>query len=181
MKETTVKSPAKFALQFGALFGIIMILEFVILYVADIDPISMPMVGTIINVVNFLVLPVLFISLACTSYKKMNGGFISFGQCLKIGVTLCLIAGVIYSVFASIWAVVFPEYTATVLRKTRAVMVDTSPELTEDQIDMALSMTEKFMNPALMIPVTILTYCVIGLLFSLIIGAIVKKDPATSF
>jgi hypothetical protein len=46
---------------------------------------------------------------------------------------------------------------------------------------MAMSMTKKFMSPALMVPVTIAMYSFIGLIYSLIIGAFVKNDNPQSF
>jgi uncharacterized protein YacL len=46
---------------------------------------------------------------------------------------------------------------------------------------MAISFSKKFMNPAIAIPVSVVMYAFIGLIFSLIIGAIVKKDPNQSF
>ena len=45
-------SPSKSALQYGALFGVLMILEFVIVYVMDVDPISNPTTGIIINTLS---------------------------------------------------------------------------------------------------------------------------------
>lgn len=181
MKETTTKSPAKFALQFGVLFGVIMVLEFVILYVVDVDPLEMPLVGTLMNVLNYLILPIVFISIACINYRKQNSGFITFGESLKIGVVICLIASLISSIFSVIWNMIFPEYMQTVLRKTREVMLDQNPNMTSEQVDVALSMTEKFMSPAILIPVSLLMFCLIGLIYSLIIGAIVKNTPPTTF
>ena len=97
-------SPSKSALQYGALFGILMVLEFVIVYVMDVDPISNPAAGIIINTLNYLVFPVSIITISCMNYKKnLNNGFISFGECLKIGVTICLIAGLIYGVFSAVF------------------------------------------------------------------------------
>ena len=92
-------SPSKSALQYGALFGVLMILEFVIVYVMDVDPISNPTTGIIINTLNYLVFPVSIITIGCVNYKKnLNNGFVSFVECIKIGVTICLIAGLIYGV-----------------------------------------------------------------------------------
>lgn len=181
MKEATTKSPAKFALQFGLLFGVIMVLEFVLLYVADVDPLEMPLVGTIMNVFNYLVFPVAFIAIACVNYRKQNAGYISLGESLKIGVVICLIASLISSVFSVIWNMIFPEYMQSVLRKTRDVIVDQNPNMPADQIETAVSMTEKFMSPSILIPVSLLMFCLIGLVYSLIIGAIVKKDQPVSF
>ena len=53
--------------------------------------------------------------------------------------------------------------------------------MTEVQVDMAIGVTRKFMSPFIAIPSTIAIYAFIGLLYSLIIGAIVKKDRNQSF
>jgi ethanolamine transporter EutH len=175
-------SPSKSALPYGILFGIFMVLEFVILYVLNIDPITNPTVGIVVNVLNYLVLPVILIIIGCNNYKKkLNFGFISFGECLKIGVTICLIAGLIYALFSIVFNLIFPEFMDEILKKTRQVMVQKSPELTSEQLDMAMTMTKKFMSPALVVPVTVVMFSFIGLIYSLIIGAFVKNDKPQSF
>lgn len=176
---TTNNSPIS-ANQLGILFGVIMVLEFVISYVLNIDPISNPMAGTLMNVGNYLVFPVLFIFLACNNYKKSHSGYISFSQCLKTGVMVCLIASLIFGIFNGIFMTLFPEFAEEILRKTRSVMIEKSPQMTQEQVDMAIGMTRKFMNPLFSTPITVLMYCFIGLIYSLIIGAIVKKDPPHS-
>ena len=176
------KSPSKSALQYGVLFGILMVLEFVIVYVMDIDPISNPAAGIVINTLNYLLFPVSIITIGCLNYKKkLNEGFISFGECLKIGVTICLIAGLIYGIFSVVFNMIFPEFMEEILKKTKQVMLQQNPTLTTAQLDMAMSMTKKFMSPALMVPVTVAMYSFIGLIYSLIIGAFVKNDNPQSF
>jgi uncharacterized protein YacL len=59
-------------------------------------------------------------------------------------------------------------------------MLQKSPDMTGEQLDMAMTWTKKFMSPMLMVPVTVLMYSFIGLIYSLIIGAIVKKDKPQS-
>ena len=158
-----------------------MILEFVIGYILNIDPNTNPSFGVIISVLNYLILPAILIYIACNTYKiKFNNGFISFGQCLKIGVTICIIAGLLYGLFSAAFGMMFPEYFEEIMQKMRIVMRDKNPQMTSEQIDMAMSMTKKFMNPAISIPITIIMYAFIGLIISLIIGAIVKKDPNQS-
>lgn len=180
MKENTTNSQTTSAVQLGVFFGIIMILEFVVLYILDIDPITNPMTGTVMNLFNYLIIPIALIYIVCNSYKKSNSGFISFGECLKKGVTVCMIAGLIYALFSVAFNYFFPEFIENILRKTRAVMIQKSPEMTSEQLDMAMTWTKKFMNPMLMVPVTVLMFSFIGLIYSLIIGAIVKKDKPQS-
>ncbi|HEX9980706.1 MAG TPA: DUF4199 domain-containing protein [Flavobacterium sp.] len=180
MDNITTISPAKAAMQYGILFGVIMVLEFMVGYVMDIDPITTPAYGTIINVLNYLILPATLITISCNNFKKHNSGYISFGQCLKIGVIICVIAGLIYAVFSVIFNLIFPEFMDEILQKTREVMMEQNPDMTEEQMEMGLSIAEKFKNPLIVVPVTIVTFAFIGLIYSLIIGAIVKKDPPQS-
>lgn len=179
--ELNEASTGKPAVRLGVLFGVIMILEFVVFYVIDIDPISNPMAGTVMNLFNYLLFPVAFISSALNSYKKTNHGFISFGECLKMGVTICFIAGLLFGLFSVVFNLIFPEFVEEILRKTRAVMIEKSPELTAEQLDMAMKWTKKFMNPVISVPVTVIMFSFLGLIYSLIIGAIVKKDKPQSF
>lgn len=176
MTEITAPSPVKFAMQFGILFGVIMILQFVIAYSMNIDPVSTPVYGTIINVLNYFILPIVLIAFGCNNYKKANGGYISFGQCLKVGVIICVIAALIYSIFSTVFNLIFPEFMTEMLEKTKSVIISQNPDMSQDQLDIAMTWTEKFMNPAIMIPFTLLMFAFIGLIYSLIIGAIVKKD-----
>ena len=170
-------STSKSALQYGALFGVLMILEFVIVYVMDVDPISNPTTGIIINTLNYLVFPVSIITIGCVNYKKnLNNGFVSFVECLKIGVTICLIAGLIYGVFSAVFNMIFPEFVEDIMKKTRQVMLQQNPNMSSEQAEMAISMTKKFMNPAIVIPATVAMFSFMGLIFSLIIGAFVKNE-----
>ena len=88
--EKTV-SPSKSAIQYGVVFGIIMILELVISFSFNITPENKAF-GISINILNFLILPITLIIIGCNNYKdKFNSGFISFSECLKIGVTICIV------------------------------------------------------------------------------------------
>lgn len=174
-------SPSKSALSFGILFGIIMILEFVILYVINVDPITNPSIGIVVNILNYLILPSVLITIGAINFKKkLNAGFISFVECLKIGVTICLIAGLIYALFSIVFNMVFPEFLEELLKKTRQVMLRQNPAMTSEQLEMAMTMTKKFMSPMLVVPVTVVMFSFIGLIYSLVIGAIIKNERPQS-
>ena len=98
MTETI--SPGKSAINFGITFGIIMILQFAIMYVLDINPQETPVIGVIINLLNYLIIPFLFIYLAANNYKiKLNNGYISMGETIKVGLTVCAVAALMYGIF----------------------------------------------------------------------------------
>ncbi len=173
-------SALKAATMLGVLFGVIVILELVASYVMKIDATSSGY-GIFIFVFNYLILPALFIYMACNNFKKENGGFISFGQCLKVGVLVCVIAGVISGIASGIFQMVFPEYMVEMMDKAKDEMMRKNPDMTQEQLDMGISMMQKFSKPYFTIPFTIVIYAFVGLIWSLIMGAIVKKDRPMSF
>lgn len=173
-------SPSKSAINYAIAFGIIMILQFVIMYSFNINAQANPTVGIIINVLNYLILPFTFIYLASNDFKKnQNNGFISFGQTIKIGLTLCALAAVIYGVFYFIFDLIFPEFKNELVEQISEVTVKQNPNMTAEQLKMSLKFVETFVKPYVAVPFSIVMYSVIGLIHSLIIGAIVKKDKPT--
>lgn len=180
MGETT--SPAKSAVQYGVIFGVIIILEFVIPYAMGLDLLEHKTLGLVINLLNYLFLPILFIFLALNNYKKnVNNGFLSFNQALKGGVSLMVVAGLIAGIFTIIFNVLFPEYFEEIMSKTRQMMAEGNPSLTEEQLDTSLAMIKKFSSPFIAGPVTVAMYAFMGLIYSLIIGAILKNDQPKGY
>ncbi|NMH28078.1 DUF4199 domain-containing protein [Flavobacterium silvaticum] len=176
VKTPAIKTPASIAAVYGLFFGLIMILEFMLSYTLNIDPLENPAVGWVMNLLNYLFLPFVFIMLACNAYKKYNNGFISFGQCIKAGVTTAFLAALAYGVFYFVFTLIFPEFIDEAMDKVARVTMRNSPDLTQEQLDMSLSWVRKFMEPMLTIPFTLVMYTIIGLIHSFIVGAIVKKD-----
>ena len=60
-------------------------------------------------------------------------------------------------------------------------MLTENPTMSDEQVEMGLTMIKKFMNPAIAIPFTIAMFAFLGLIYSLIIGAIMKKENPQSF
>ena len=175
-------SPAKSGIVFGVLFGVIMVLEFVIMYVIGMKSLVNSSAGVIVNIANYLVLPVVFIYLGCSNYKKnINNGFISFGECLKTGVSITFIAAIIYATFNVIFNFIFPEFVDEMISISKEAMISKNPEITSEQIEMGLSVVKKFMNPLIVFPFTLAMYSFIGLIYSLIIGAILKNEKPQSY
>jgi hypothetical protein len=170
-------SPAKSGTMYGLLFGVIMVLEFVIMYVIGMKSLVNSSVGVIVNIANYLVLPLIFIYLGCNHYKKdINNGFISFSECLKTGISITVLAGLVYAIFSVIFNLIFPEFINEMLEISKEGMLTQNPNITSQELEMGLSMVKKFMNPLIVLPVTLVMYSLIGLIYSLIVGAIVKND-----
>lgn len=174
-------SPGKSGILYGVLFGVLMVLEFLIMYIIGMKSLMETVVGPIVNVANFLVLPVLFIYLGCANYKNnLNNGFITLGQCLKTGVSITLVAAVIYATFNVIFNFIFPDFINEMLALVKEATLAKKPDLTSEQLETVLSMQRKFMNPFIAFPVTLAMYSFFGLIYSLIIGAIIKNENPQS-
>lgn len=174
-------SPAKSGVLYGVLFGIIMVLEFIIMYVIGMRSLVNTSAGIIVNIANYLVLPILFIYIGCTNYKKnINNGFISLVESLKTGISITFIAALIYAVFSVIFNFIFPDFLNEMLAITKETIVAKNPNITTEQLETGIAMTKKFMSPYIVIPSTLAMYSFFGLIYSLIVGAIVKNENPQS-
>lgn len=172
-------SPAKSGLLLGVLFGLIMVLEFVIMYVIGMKSLVNSSAGLIANSANYLVLPIVFIFLGCNNYKnKINNRVISLSECLKVGVSITFVAAFIYATFNVIFNILFPDFINEMIAISKEAMISKTPNLTVKQLEAGMSMIKKFMNPFIVFPVTLAMYSFFGLLYSLIIGAIVKNEKS---
>lgn len=170
-------TPAKHALSYGVTFGVILVLEFMLMYTLDIDPNDNAWAGIVMNLLNYVVLPFALIYIAANKFKKeINDGFLSLSQTLKIGVSITVLAALIYGVFYIIFDLIFPEFKEELFEKIQEVTVKQNPSMTAEQLQMSMKFVKIFMNPYVAVPFTIVIYAVIGLIHSLIVGVILKKD-----
>lgn len=170
------KSTSKAHLEFGLFYGLAMILAFVTIYVLNIDPVENPSIGVITSLCSYFFFPVLFIYFGILAFKKNNSGFASLGECLKTGVGIAFIGALLLAVFNIIFNLIFPEYLEEVLNQTRRVMLKQNPSMTSEQLEATLSIIKKFSSPIFSVPMTLLMFSLVGLLYSLVIGLIVRKD-----
>ena len=119
-------TPAKHALSYGITFGVILVLEFMLMYTLNIDPNDNAWAGVVMNLLNYLVLPFALIYTAATKFKKeINEGFLSLSQSLKIGISITVLAALIYGVFYIIFDLIFPEFKEELFEKIQEVTAKT--------------------------------------------------------
>jgi hypothetical protein len=169
-------TPSKSYLQFGVFFGLAMVLSFVLIYTMNINPIENPIVGTISSLLNYLGLPVLLIYLGCAGFKKDNNGFISLPESLKVGVSIAFVGALIFAVFNVVFNLIFPEYMEQIMSQSRQIMLKQNPNLTNEQVEMGISMAKKLSSPFFSVPLMLIIFSFLGLIYSLVIGLILKKD-----
>jgi hypothetical protein len=115
---------------------------------------------------------------AIASYKKNNGGEVSFGKAFKIGLFLALIAGAVY---ALIWLILINTVMTNFCEEYHKFMLDSLQKQGAGAAEIAkvekeMEMVNSIMkNPPLLFLEAMFVECVpVGLLISLISAAILR-------
>ena len=111
------------------------------------------------------------------AFKQDNEGFLSLGEAIKVGLAISVIAGILGAVYNYVFVTVIePDFVAQMMEITREQMIEQNPTMTEEQMEMGLSITEKFMSPGIMSAMAIIFTLFLGFIISLISGLIMKQN-----
>jgi len=171
--ELNVKNASPFptALRYGLIGGLISIALGLGTYLAGMQG----TIPTILNIVSTVVTIAVIVYAIRTHRDDDLGGYISYGRCLGTGVLTALIMGLI----GAIWTIVLfnfidPDIMTTMMEPQMEAMEERG--MSDEEIEMAMEMTGKFMNPPVMAGMALVGSVVIGLIVSLIAGAFLKKE-----
>jgi hypothetical protein len=108
------------------------------------------------------------------------GGYISYGKALGFSVLTLAFASFIFGFYNFIlYKFIDPGLADMIFEKSREQMLENNTELSEEQIDTALSFSRKFMTPAALFIGTMLSTVFFGFIISLITSIFVmKKDKS---
>jgi uncharacterized membrane protein YeaQ/YmgE (transglycosylase-associated protein family) len=170
--ETQKASVKKIALTYGLLLSLGTIVVSVIVYVMGMH-MEQPWWQ---SALNFLIM-ITAIVYGLKAFKKDGDGFLTLGEALKTGLAISLVAGIIGSIFTYVFVTVIePGFAAEMLEVTREKMITDNPEMTQEQLDMAIGMTEKFMSPGMMVTFGLIASLFFGFIISLIAGLFMKQN-----
>lgn len=103
------------------------------------------------------------------------GGYISLGRAVMVGLMVGLVAGAIGAVFMVLYtSVINPDYAETMKAAMQAQWE--AQGMSDEQIEMAASMSGWVTNPIFLFIVQIFSGTIFGLFLGLIVGAIMKKE-----
>jgi len=158
------------ALNYGIILGIISIILSITLYVLNL------MENTVAGFIPLIFLIVVMI-LGILNYRnKINGGFITYGKSLGTGVLIGLISSVIMAIYTFIfYQYIDPDMINYLLSKTEEKMLEQNPNLSDEQIEMAMKYTKKMMSPIWMAINTFIWTTLVALVASILISIITQK------
>lgn len=163
----------KYALNFGLLLGAIGIIFALILYSMDLQYEQ----GWTLFIVNILIMAAV-VCFGISQFKKANGGYLTLVQALKVGLGIALVAAIVSIIYQMIFInVIEPEFQTNVMEIRKNEMIAKNPGMTQEQVDGAVEMMEKFSGPTAIIIFSLVGSLFFGFLISLIGGLIMKKTP----
>jgi len=173
-QEASIK---KIALNYGVLLALLSIVLQVISFVLDAH-IDRPWWLTVLQ----LGISIGVIFMALKAYKEGSAGYLTLGQALKTGIAVSLIAGIISVIFNYFFVnYIDPDFIQKAMDFSQEQMLEQNPNMSQDQIDMAMNMSAKFMTPLVMAAFALIGSLFFGFIISLVMGLIMKKNPPQQF
>lgn len=160
---------ARVALKFGLISGVALMIHSVLIIVTE-----QYMNAWLSWPIQIIILSICMV-MAMKEYKEGNNGYMSYGQGLGIGTLMGAVAGILLSIYSY----VYNEFIDTTLKSTILNKVREDLEnrgMSDDQIDQAMSMSEKFSSPGFGFVFGVLGMLFFGFLISLIASAFQKKE-----
>lgn len=158
-------TPVKMALKWGAITGAAMILLSLLSYYGGM------MENTLMQWVSYMLLALgIFMGIRNHRDKEL-GGYMSYGRGVGTGVLIALFAGILLSVFTLLfYGVIDPSAMDELKRIQEEGMYERG--MSDEEIEMGL----KFVTPGMMALFALPAITFFGLIISLILSAILKRN-----
>jgi len=161
----------------GLYYGIVLILASLVVYALGMH---LEPTGGYINFAIIAVSIIAFPIIGMSAFQKANGGFMSWGQGVKIGVGIVVIGTLLTVIYQHLFtAFIEPEFYTQVEEVTRKGLYDAG--LTEDQINAQIEMQSKFQGTIVGDAIGLLFMAFVGFVVSAIIAAVKKKTEEETY
>lgn len=172
--EEKQRSVISNSLNYGLLVGAAMIVFSLIMYIADLY------MNKAVNWIGYIFLVAGMIWGTLEYRKKYANGFLSYGKAFSSCFWIGLFGGIISTIYFFIFIkFIHPGFINEIIDQMRANMIASNPEMSEDQMEQAISMSSKFMSPVFMTLWGFAAYAAMSAVLGLIIAIFLKKeDPS---
>ena len=132
-----------------------------------------------VSVIFFVVLTG-FIVMGMKQFKSSNGGFMSWGEAVKIGVGLTMISAVIVTIYNQIFMnFIEPDLMQQMSALQEQQWIDAG--FSSDQIESSKEMMKKFQGPVISSAVGLVASAFFGFIVSAIAGAVMKESAEEQY
>lgn len=168
MEEKT--STARVALKYGLLASVVIMIYTTIINLAGLSQ------NKILSSLSFVFM-VVAIVLAMKDFREKNGGYMSYGEGLGLGTLVSAVMGLLSSAFAMFYM----QFIDNTLLTQGMDQVREDMErrgMDDSQIDQAMELSQKVMSPGVVFAIGVFGYVLMGLIISLIVAAIIRREKS---
>ena len=162
-------SSARISLKWGLIFGLLGVVSSTVMY--TMGWFSQTAITIVVSIVLFFTIAFL----AMREFRDLNGGFMTFGQGVGLGMLLSVTAGVI----AGVYDFVYKQFVDTTLVDKQISLLEEKYEsmgMSPEMIEQSMGSAKVMMDGPFALLSVVLTYAFMGLICSLIMAAIMKKN-----
>jgi hypothetical protein len=171
--ENNKTSLGKHAFINGLIVGLAMIIYSVILYILGMTENQTAEWGSYIILIIGIVI-------TTKSFRdKANNGFLTYGKGFTYGLVISIVASVLVAIYSFLYLkMIDPDAIQRALIMAEETMIERG--LPDEQIEQAMNITKRMMTPLFMTLTSLLWTAIVGIVASLIIAAIFKKEQTVS-
>ncbi len=162
--------------KWGIIGGIGMIVIQLIIYMGSFMDTS---IGNVISIVNYLLL-IGIIVMATLETRTAQGGFLNYGKAFVTGLLTSILAAVLIGVFMYLYLKFLDHHIINTIHDKIAIEME-KRDMPDNSREIALKYAKMATWPGSIALSTFFSISIIGLIFSLIIGAIVKREGPPTF
>ena len=158
-------------LGYGVILAVVVIIFSLLMFVLDVDRQSS------LNYLSYVIVLAGIIIFQLNYRNKYLGGYISYGKAFTVGLLTIVYFSILISIFTYIFFVyIDPGAIEEGMRIAEEKMLERG--MSDQEIDQAMKMAERFQSPAMFTFWALLGNIVIGAILSLITAIFVKKEGA---
>lgn len=165
-KQTTT---TQIALKWGIISALASIVLMTIMYMTDLWK------NTAVSSIISLGIGIVILVMAMKEFKDANGGFMTFGQGFGLGMLASVISAVISILYQQLYMRVIDSSFPEKMKDFQYEQME-SQGLSEEQIEQAISISEKFTTGGLSFLFPLLAAIFFSMIMTLIVAAIMKKN-----
>ncbi len=167
-------STARLALKWGAILGAALIAYTLVLYLTDnVGNSKLGFISIIMSVAGLV--------LAMRDFRTLNGGYMTYGEGVSLGTLTAAVSGLLSSLFQAFYTTLIDPTIMTRMADKARVQLEETGKLTDEQIEQQMSFVTMFQSPGITFAFGVIASVIFGLLLSLIIAAIMKKNKTDPF
>lgn len=169
--EEKQRTLSQHALTYGLMTGAVVIVVSLVLYIANLH------MNRTLGYISYIFIIAGMVYGTLEYRKKYLNGFMTYGKAFSSCFMICLFTGILAAIYTFFFAqFIHPGFVGELLEQSREQIVNSNPNMSEDEIEQALTVSARFMSPPFLAIWGFLANILIGAILALIIGLFLKKE-----